>query len=109
MPEPVTISFYADQALKNQLEQAAQLEDRSVSNIIRRMLENSLDNIPPLDRAILFQVGKDNGLSSLVETASFIIRDWQRLKTALELHCPTGQPHTLAIRVPAGEAQPEEV
>lgn len=105
MPEPVTISFYADQALKNQLEQAAQLEDRSVSNIIRRMLENSLDNIPPLDRAILFQVGKDNGLSSLVETASFIIRDWQRLKAAVEYKA---RPHAPAIRVPTTVAQPEE-
>ncbi len=112
MPDPVTISFYADLALKNQLEQAAQIEDRSVSSIIRRMLENSLDNLPPLDRAILFQLGKDNGLESLVKAASFVIRDWQRLKAALELRRPAlpvdSPPHAPAIRVSAGEAQAEE-
>lgn len=112
MSKQVTISFYADQMLKDKLDQIAEQQDRSVSNIIRRMLENSLDNIPPLDRAILFQVGKDNGLDSLVEAVSFIIHDWQRLKVALELRRPAlpvdSQPHAPAIRVPAVVAQPEE-
>ncbi len=112
MTKQVTISFYADQVLKNQLEQVAQLQDRSVSYIIRRMLENSLDNLPPFDQAVLHQVAKDEGLDSLLDATSYVIRDWQRLKAALELRRPAlpvdSPPHAPAIHVPAGEAQPEE-
>jgi transcriptional regulator with XRE-family HTH domain len=63
--------------------------------------------------AVLFQFGKENGLSSPDEAADAIIHDWQRLKATLELRRPAtngeGQPHAPAIRMPATVAQPEEV
>ena len=38
------ITFYGTTELKEQLERAAREQDRSVSNIIRRALEQQLDN-----------------------------------------------------------------
>jgi hypothetical protein len=82
MPK-VTISFYANQELKDALQRAARTQDRSISQVIRRQIANSLDALPPLERAVRLRVGKGRGLGSEVETVSFIIRDWQRLRAQL--------------------------
>lgn len=76
-------------------------------------MEGCSITMEPVDWAVVQQIAKDMGLSSRSASVRFIIRDWQRLKTALELHRPAsrnaGQPHAPAIHVPAAAAQPEEV
>jgi len=47
MPKPVTISFYANQELKQKLEQQATQENRSVSNLLRRIIDTYLNTPPP--------------------------------------------------------------
>ena len=52
MPKSVTISFYADQELKQKLEQQAAQENRSVSNLLRRIIDTyfhttNKPNTPP--------------------------------------------------------------
>ena len=43
------MTFVADQALRRQLREVAKAEDRSVSNVIRRMIEKSLNEQKPLE------------------------------------------------------------
>jgi len=47
MPKSVTISFYADQELKQKLEQQAAQENRSVSNLLRRIIDTYFNTPPP--------------------------------------------------------------
>ena len=82
MPEQTTI--YVDSKTRDRLNALARLHGRSKVEQLRRLLDNTLDNLPSLDQVVLFQVAKDQGLGSIVEAASHIIRDWQRMRlTAL--------------------------
>jgi len=88
-------------------------EARTQIEVMRRMVNGFyLGDLSPFDQAVLHQVAKDEGLDSLLDATSYVIRDWQRLKAALELRRPAlsvdSPPHAPAIRVPASEAQPVE-
>ena len=80
MPEQTTI--YVDLKTRDRLNTLARLHGRSKVEQLRRLLDNTLDNLPSLDQVVLFQVAKDQGLGSIVEAASHIIRDWQCMKRA---------------------------
>lgn len=90
MNQATPISVYANQEFKTWLENLAEAQGRSVSKLARRMIENSLDNLTLFDRAVLSQVGKDEGLEDLLEAVSFIIREYQRL-ASLEQELSHGQ------------------
>lgn len=83
MAEQTTI--YVDRETRHQIKQLADMEGRTTISLVRRLLESYADgtnSLPPFDQAVLFQVGKDEGLDSGIEAVSFIIRDWVRLKKA---------------------------
>jgi len=80
MPTPNSTTMYLDNETNRRLAEAAEKTGRTKIDTLRRLLDNNLELLPPFDLAVLFQVGKDMGLDSQVEAASYIIRDWQRLK-----------------------------
>lgn len=75
MAEQVTISFYADRTMKTRLVRLATQEERSVSNLLRRMVDAYVP-LSAIDQAVLSQVAKDQGLGSPQEAIGFVIQDW---------------------------------
>ena len=73
-------NIYLDRETKDRLTDLADRTDRSIVNTVRRVLEYSLDNLSPLDVAVIKQVAADQGLADDLAAVSFIIRDWTRLQ-----------------------------
>jgi predicted DNA-binding protein len=92
-------TLYVDQETKERIDAIAAREGRSKIETLRRMTEQYLGNLGPLDLAMLHQIAKDEGLSSLIEAIGHVIHDWQRLKHA----ALPPRPHAPAVHVPAPE------
>lgn len=83
--EQVTISFYADRAMKMRLKEMATLEERSVSNLLRRIVAAYVP-LSMTDQAILSHLVKDlgfgsppeQGLGSPQEAIEFLCQEWSR-------------------------------
>ena len=73
-------SIYVDFATRDRLAALAERCGRSQIGQLRWMLDNNLEDLNGFEKAVLYQLGKDNGADGLVEAVSILVRDWQSLK-----------------------------
>ena len=76
-------SMYLDFETNDRLEALAAQTGRTKIETMRRLLDNNLSLLPGFETAILHQVAADQGLDSLIEATSLIIRDWVKMKPIL--------------------------
>ena len=93
-----TICFTASEQHKRLLERWAKEQDRSVSSVLRQLIEREQErqstpfnlDVAPEDMAVLIQIAKDGGMATVGDALHYVLMDWIRQQTPIPYSTPEG-------------------